>query len=121
MQLAQAAPDRASQVLDPLLAACKDSEYSVRSAASKALGKISLQQLIDTYWATQNQALIPLIAARLYHTPLSVQTIPYSQDQRLILYPTAGQAVKWDKPQQEAQNFVKRIQGAAKQEQDQSQ
>ena len=69
---------------------------------------------MEGYWATQDQALIPLIAPQLYHTPLSVQPIPHSDKQRLILYPTAGQPIPWDKPEQELQRFVQQIKNAAK-------
>ena len=113
--MAQAAP---AKVLASLLAAPKDSVSYVREAASSPLGQFSLQQLIASYWATQDQAikqgLIPLIAARLYHTPLLVQNTPHSEDQRLVLYPSAGQRVEWKKPQQEVQRFVQQIQRAAK-------
>ena len=112
---ASASTELAAQVLAPLLEALKNDPYGdVRRAASSALGQFSLQQFMEGYWATQNQALIPLIAPQLYHTPLSVQTIPHSQQQRLILYPTAGAAVKWDKPEQEVQRFVQQIKKAAK-------
>ena len=113
--MAQAAP---AKVLASLLAAAKESYPWVREAASSALGQFSLQQLMDAYWATQDQALkqglIPLLAPQLYHTPLSVQTIPHSDKQRLILYPTAAKPVEWDKPQQEVQRFVQQIKNAAK-------
>ena len=69
---------------------------------------------MDAYWATQDQALIPFIATRLYHTPLSVQPIPHSDKQRLILYPTAEAPVKWEQPQQAVQRFVQQIKKAAK-------
>ena len=88
---------------------------SVRYAARSALGQFSLEQFINAYWATQHQALIPFIATRLYHTPLSVQHIPYSQDQRLLLYPMAGKRVKWEKNHQEVQRLVQLIKSAAKQ------
>ena len=85
----------------------------VRRAAISALGQLSLQQLIASYWDTQDQALIPLIAARLYHTPLVVQTSPQRHHEQLVLYPTAGEPVKWEKPQQEVQRFVQQIKNAA--------
>ena len=114
-EVAKAAP---AKVLTPLLAAAKDSDKWVRSAASSALGQFSLQQFMDAYWTTQHQALIPLIAARLYHTPLSVQTIRNSQDQRLVLYPSAGEErVEWKKTHEEVQRFVQQIKSAAKQKQ----
>ena len=113
-QLGKAAPKLAEQALKPLIAACKDHDWQTRTAALYALGQFSLAHLMDAYWATQDQVLIPIIATQLYHTPLSVQTIPHSQDQRLVLYPTAGQAVAWEQPQQAVQRFVQQIQGAAK-------
>ena len=114
MQLTQAAPEQAPALVEPLLAAGKDKDEDVRRAALEALGQFSLQQLIETYWATQHQALIPLIAPQLYHTPLLVRNSPQPHHEQLILYPTAGEAVKWDKPQQEVQRFVKQIKNAAK-------
>ena len=69
---------------------------------------------MDAYWATQDQALIPFIAPQLYHTPLLVRNSPKPHHEQLILYPTAGQAVKWDKPQQALQRFVQQIKNAAK-------
>ncbi|MCG8340607.1 MAG: HEAT repeat domain-containing protein, partial [Cytophagales bacterium] len=112
-ELLKAAPQNAAQVLPGLLEAMRDDNWQVRSATSSALGKISLQQLIESYWATQKQALIPLIAPQLYHTPLLVRTSQQHQ-QRLVLHPTAGQSVTWDKPQQEVQPFVQQIKNAAK-------
>ncbi|MCG8340707.1 MAG: ankyrin repeat domain-containing protein, partial [Cytophagales bacterium] len=117
LEVAKAAPEHAEQVLKSLLEASRDEDSYVRRAASSALGEISLQQLIDTYWATQNQALIqlivPLIATRLYHTPLLVRTRSQKQNhQQVVLYPTAGQHVKWEKPLQEVQNFVQQIKSA---------
>ena len=111
-EVVKAAPDHAEKVLPSLIEAMRD--YNVRSAASSALGKISLQQLIESYWATQKQALIPLIAPQLYHTPLLVRTSQKQHQQRLVLHPTAGQSVTWDKPQQEVQRFVQQIKNAAK-------
>ena len=117
----QAAPAHAPALLEPLLGACKDSDADVRRAAREALGEISLQQLIETYWATQDQGLkqglIPLIATQLYHTPLLVRNSPKPHHQWLILYPTAGQSIKWEKPHEEVQPFVQQIQRAAKQKQ----
>ena len=121
MSVVKAAPGQALQVIEPLIAASKDSDYDVRRAAREALGQFSLQQFIDIYWATQHQGLkqglIPLIATRLYHTPLSVQTIPHAQEQRLILYPSAGERVVWKRPHEEVQHFVTQIKNAAKQKQ----
>ncbi|MCG8341064.1 MAG: HEAT repeat domain-containing protein, partial [Cytophagales bacterium] len=121
-EVVKAAPQNAEKVLPSLIEASRDDNDpygEVRRAASSALGEISLQQLIETYWATQNQALIPiivpLIATRLYHTPLMVRTIPNSEEQQLILYPTAGKpVVTWKKPNQEVQRFVQQIKSAAK-------
>ncbi|MCG8341019.1 MAG: HEAT repeat domain-containing protein, partial [Cytophagales bacterium] len=127
-EVVKAAPAHAEQVLLRLIEAMRDDNDpygSVRSAASSALGEISLQQLIETYWATQNQGLkqglIPIIATQLYHTPLLVRTSLKPHHQQLILYPTAGKHVKWDKPQQEVQRFVQQIKNAAKRNQKQRQ
>ena len=118
-QVVQASPSHADQVLPPLQEAMRDSDDEVRRAAISALGQISLPQLIETYWATQNQALkqgiIPLIATQLYHTPLVVRTSLKPNLQRLVLHPTAGKPIPWEKPAQEVENFVKQIKSAAKQ------
>ena len=115
-EVVKEAPEFTAQVIAPLIAACNRGDGNTRAAASSALGKIALQQLIEGYWSTQNQTLIPLIATKLYQTPLSVQNIPHSERQRLILYPTAGQAVKWEKNRQEVQRLVQLIQNAIKQQ-----
>ena len=73
-QVVKAAP--AEQVLPSLIEAMRDNNWRVRRAAIEALGEIFLQQLIEGYWATQDQALIPLIASQLYHTPLLVRNSP---------------------------------------------
>ena len=102
-----------------MIEAMRDDNWGVLSAASSALGEISLQQLIETYWATQNQGLkqglIPIIATQLCYTPLLVRTSSKPHHQQIVLYPTAGQHVKWEKPLQEVQNFVTQIQSAVKQ------
>ena len=103
------------KVIAPLRDACRDEDWKVRKAAREALGKIYLQQLIEGYWATKNRTLIPLIATKLCQTPLSVQNIPHSEKQQLILYPTAGDSVKWEKNHQEVQRFVQLIKSATKQ------
>ncbi|MCG8339957.1 MAG: NACHT domain-containing protein, partial [Cytophagales bacterium] len=107
---AVAAP--AEQVLPSLIEAMRDKDYDVRSAASEALGEISLQQRIETYWATQKQGLIPIIATQLYHTPLLVRTSLKPHHQQVVLYPTAGQSITWDKPHEEVQRFVQQIKSA---------
>ena len=113
-QVVKAAPELAKKVLPSLLAACKDSSSSVRSAASQALGEISLHQLIESYWATKNQELIPLIATKLYQTPLLVRNSPNSEKKCLVLYPTAEKPVEWKRPHQEVEHFVQQIKSAAK-------
>ena len=117
-KVVEAAPALAEKVLPHLLEALRDQNDpsgDVRRAASEALGKFSLQQFIDIYWDTQNQALIPLIVPQLYQTPLSVQNIRNSQEQRLILYPSAGQSIPWNKPHEEVQHFVQLIKSNASQ------
>ena len=118
LEFVKAAPSHAEKVLPPLQEAMRDDHWGVRSASSEALVQISLPQLIATYWATQNQALkqrlIPLIAPQLYQTPLVVRTSLKPNHQQLILYPTAGKPIPWDKPEQEVKNFVKLIKSAAK-------
>ena len=110
----KAAPEHALEVLSSLIEAKRDPHWDVRRAASEALEGISLQLLIGGYWATQDQTLIPVITTQLYHTPLLVQTSQEQNQQRLVLYPTTGQSVAWEKPHQEVKHFVQLIQSAAK-------
>ncbi|GMH37964.1 hypothetical protein BSKO_05848 [Bryopsis sp. KO-2023] len=114
-KVVRSAPGEATILLDPLLNACQDSEQRVCRAAVKSLGVFSLQQLMDGYWASHNPVCIPTIAAKLYHTALTVRNSPKRHHQRLVLYPSGGQTVKWDIPQKEVQPILQQIQTAARQ------
>jgi hypothetical protein len=118
VQFVTTAPDHAKQVLESLQEAMRDKDSGVRSAANEALGKFSIEQFMDAYWATQNQGLnpgpIPIIATQLYHTPLVVRTSKKQDQKQIVLYPTTGKPITWDKPQQEVQRFVQQIKNAAK-------
>jgi hypothetical protein len=106
-EAAKAAPALAPQCLTPLLAACKDKNRDVREAAMKALGVVPLEQLIEGYWSTKNQELIPMIVPRCYQTPLMVTDSVTPDHKKMVLYDTAGKPVIWDKPRAEVDELAK--------------
>jgi HEAT repeat protein len=100
----KATPALASQCVEFLLAACKDTDREVRRAAME----VPLEQLIEGYWATKNQQLIPMIVPRCYQTPLMVTDSVTPNHKKMVLYDTAGKLViGWDKPQEEVNDLVK--------------
>jgi HEAT repeat protein len=103
-EVIKAVPTLAPKCLDTLLDACKDEneDEHLRWDARKALEELSLEQLIECYWATKNKELIPIIAPRCYQTPLVV-TDNY---QKIVLYDTAGKPVSWNKPQKEVEELI---------------
>jgi HEAT repeat protein len=104
-KVAQAAPDMAPQCLEVLLAAAMDQD--VCRAALGALEQVSLEQLVNAYWATQREkVLISIIRPRLYQTPLVV--IPSASDSQwcIVLYENAEISKKWDKPRKEIERLA---------------
>ncbi|MEM7382814.1 MAG: sister chromatid cohesion protein PDS5 [Bacteroidota bacterium] len=108
-KIAQAAPSEGPSIIPSLIEVAEDQQQSARQAAIEALEKISLQPLLERYWAGQDPRLIPHITTRLYHTPLVVRILEQGQ-QQAVLYGTAGRPQTWEKPQEVVQRFVNLIQ-----------
>jgi hypothetical protein len=105
-EVIKAVPTLAPKCLDTLLDACKDENEHLRWDARKALEELSLEQLIECYWATKNKELIPIIAPRCYQTPLVVTDSNTPNYQKIVLYDTAGNPVSWNKPQKEVEELI---------------
>ncbi|MFM2428543.1 MAG: hypothetical protein RL012_427, partial [Bacteroidota bacterium] len=106
-EVIKAAPTLAKDFLDTLLAACKDGNEDVRRDAMEALEEFSLKQLIEHYWETKNEELIPIIMPKCYQTPLVVTDSNTPNCQKIVLYDTAGKPVSWNKPQKEVEELIK--------------
>jgi HEAT repeat protein len=109
-KVAQTVPDIAPQCFSFLLAAAMDMDKDAREVALRALRQVSLEHLINSYWATQQKNLLAsIIRQRLYQTPLVV--IPGTSDSQwcLVLYQTTGVSKKWGKPKKEIKQFVSSI------------
>ncbi|GMH46053.1 hypothetical protein BSKO_14017 [Bryopsis sp. KO-2023] len=112
-KVVEAVPGRAPSLLDAMFDACKGS-LVCHAVLMEAMRKCSIQQLMDGYWATQNQGWVPVLKDRLYSMPLIIRNSPQQGHQRFVLYPPSGQVVNWDKPLEEVQSFVQQVQNAAK-------
>ena len=104
-KVAQAVPSAGPGIIPSLIEAAKDQESLIQDTTTRALEKISLQQLLQSYWASQDPRLIPYITARLYHTPLLVES-PRQERQQVILYLTEERLEKWRQPQPVVQRFM---------------
>ena len=110
-QAAEAAPSKAPAIFERLHQATQDEDEDVRQAA---LEKISLQELLEQYWASPDASLIPNITARLCHTPLVAKS-PVRAHQQVLLYTTAGDPKRWDQPQEVMEGFTNLVKAEAKQ------
>ena len=136
-KVVETTPSHALAMLETLLAALQDEHDDVRQAAMSALGqvaasapdkapaiadvrqvalhKISLQELLEQYFAGPSTNLIPHITARLCHTPLVVCKGPREGYQRLLLYATTGDPEKQDHSSDVVGDFVGWIASSASQ------
>ncbi|MEO1301333.1 MAG: HEAT repeat domain-containing protein [Bacteroidota bacterium] len=77
----------------------------------KVLERFSTEALINMYWLRpNNKAIVHFIVPRIYATPLISQGSKEESKWRLVLYPNAGDAIIWEKAQEEVRNFEKLVQ-----------
>ena len=115
------APGETPNIIIPtLIAAAQDQDEGVREAATRALAKISIQQLLKCYWAGPDPSFIPYITIRLLAIPpdnplLQVCNSDTPQHQQVVLYATADQCDVWIQPQEVVQCFTRLIREEASQ------
>ncbi|MEO1300684.1 MAG: hypothetical protein AAFU83_00260 [Bacteroidota bacterium] len=86
----------------------------MRWAARETLGKFSTQDIINYYWKTQDKNAITALATRLYEAAPTIEDIQGSDQQKVVLYPSIGDPIKWTKPKKEVQHFKWLIQKATR-------
>ncbi|MEM7383075.1 MAG: sister chromatid cohesion protein PDS5 [Bacteroidota bacterium] len=106
--LIQVAPALAQEAFKSILEAIED--QNVQQTALSALEKVSLQRLLESYWARPDTRLIPYITTLLYHTPLVVSEISGQDQQQVLLYTTAGKPDKYTCSKEKVKLFVRSIQ-----------
>ncbi|MEM7382813.1 MAG: tetratricopeptide repeat protein [Bacteroidota bacterium] len=107
-KVAQADPSKAPAIIPSLIKATEDQQWSASQAAIEKLEKVSLQQLLECYWARedrQDPRLIPHITTRLYHTSLVAKS-PVQNQQQVVLYATEDNPQTWHKSKEVVQRFV---------------
>ena len=115
------APGETPKIIIPtLIAAVQDQDEGVREAVTRALTKISIQQLLKCYWAGPDPSFMPYITIRLLaippdNPPLQVWKSDTSQDLQVVLSATAGQHDVWTQSQEVVQCFTRRIRDEASQ------
>ena len=103
--LVQVVPGLSQAALSSVLADLQAENLSIRAAASRFLLQLSLEQLLQKYWGSPDDRLIPYIAPRLYHAPLVIK-----DDQQVCLYAAAGNPRKWEGFQETVRCFTKLVQ-----------
>ncbi|MEO1219112.1 MAG: hypothetical protein AAFV97_01275 [Bacteroidota bacterium] len=93
--------------------ALQDSEDAVRATAKQALADTPTEFMMNYYWATKDVCVISLLVPRLYQDALTVQGHNGSGQQKLVLHPTEGKSVQWERSCEEAEHFKQLIQNAA--------
>ena len=121
-KVAPIALGEAPNIIPILIADAQGQEESVREAATRALAEISIQQLLECYWAgpDHSHSLIPYITIRLLAIPpdnplLQVCNSDTPQHQQVVLYATADQCDVWIQPQEVVQCFTRLIREEASQ------
>ena len=104
-KVVQSAPGQYSDILHTLEEAAGGADSWGRLAALEALAPATLQQLLESYWATQSRDFIPCIKIRLYHTPLVVYKLPQRKRQ-VVLYDNVGSHTTWEKSEEVVEKLV---------------
>ena len=97
-------PSELGAILHTLCTAANDKRYTVRQAAIQALARVPIEQLIDDYWATNEDRRLVPIAHRLYE--ISLVITPQSQ---ATLYRAEGNCITWQQPTEALKRFASLI------------
>ena len=69
--------------------------------------------MIDYYWETKDESIMPFLIPRLYEVALTVEDIN-SEQQKLTLYPRIDKVISWTKPRAEVLKFRELIRDSAR-------
>ncbi|MEN0016084.1 MAG: HEAT repeat domain-containing protein, partial [Bacteroidota bacterium] len=87
--------------------------YNFSSYLRECFEKYATDAMIDYYWATKDESIMPFLIPRLYEVALTVEDIDLEQ-QRLTLYPRIDKSISWTKPKEEVSKFRELIRDTAR-------
>lgn len=102
VEIAQVVSSILPQCLEAFLKGSKDNHRDNREFALGVLGAISTRSLLESYWTTKNERLIPMLLRRFHQTPLMVA----DNYATISWYDTAGNRVLWEKDPEEMKQFI---------------
>ena len=102
-------PSELGAILHTLCTAANDERYTVRQAAIQALARVPIEQLIDAYWATNEDGRLVPIAHRLYERSLVITS------SEAKLYRAEGKCRIWQESTKDLEHFAKLIKSQASQ------